>query len=291
MSVSESVGTNLSGGVGNTKTPPSSARNWIFVCNNFSRVNINEILDSKLISRYVFQEEVGESGTPHLQGYVEFHEKLRPRNKFSKRFHWELCNNTHGSIEYCSATGEHEGKQHGKQWTNISYLRLQVSCITELYHWQKIALKLILTKDNNRKIWWFYDKTGNIGKSAFCKYLCIHHDAIILSGKASDMKYGIQKVIEKGKTPKLVIMDIPRDSFDYVSYTGIEEIKNGCFFSNKYESGMCVFNSPTVVCFANKFPDHSTMSKDRWVNSIYDLEQARPFDTEEEEEINDNTFI
>lgn len=264
MSENESVGTNLPGGVGNTKTPPSPARHWIFTCNNFSKVNINEILESKLISRFAFQEETGESGTPHLQGYVEFHEKLRPRNQFAKKFHWELCNNAHASIEYCSSTGKHAEKPHGKQWSNISFLKSKVSCIQELRPWQQNAFNKFSTEDTDRLIWWFWENTGNIGKSAFCKWLCINHDAIILSGKAADMKYAIQKLVEKGKAPRLIILDIPRESLNYVSYTGIEEIKNGCFFSSKYEGGMVLFDSPTIVCFANSEPDTLTMSEDRW---------------------------
>jgi len=274
--MSLSVGTKVEQEDGNTNTSCSPARNWFFTANNFSKININEILDNKEISRYAFQEEIGKGqicdfsglvlkeGTPHLQGYVEFHEKIRPKHKFSKRFHWEIARNTHACIEYCSSTGKYADKQHGKQWTNILYIKNQVSTIKELRFWQERALDKICNEDNDRNIWWFYDTKGGIGKSAFCKYLCVEYDAIILSGKASDMKYAILKRIEKGRRIGLVILDIPRESFDYVSYSGIEEIKNGCFFSSKYEGGMCLFEPPTVVCFANERPDHNTMSRDRW---------------------------
>jgi hypothetical protein len=84
------------------------------------------------------------------------------------------------------------------------------------------------------------------------------------------MKYGIVKYIEKhGFAPTSVIIDIPRSRLDYVSYTAIEEIKNGCFFSTKYESDMVVFNSPHIICFANAYPETSQMSADRW--KIYEI--------------------
>ena len=51
---------------------------------------------------------------------------------------------------------------------------------------------------------------------------------------------------------------------DYLSYTGIEEVKNGCFFSQKYESAMVVMPYPTIIVFANEEPCYGKMSQDRW---------------------------
>jgi len=64
--------------------------------------------------------------------------------------------------------------------------------------------------------------------------------------------------------PKVVIIDIPRTSESFVSYGGIEKIKDGCFFSGKYESGMVLYDNPHVICFANFPPVSETMSADRW---------------------------
>ena len=87
----------------------------------------------------------------------------------------------------------------------------------------------------------------------------------LLSGKATDMKYGIIKYKEKnGVFPDIIIFDIPRSSQQFVSWAGIEEIKNGMFFSAKYESDMVVFDNPHVICFANEEPDYNKLSKDRW---------------------------
>ncbi len=52
---------------------------------------------------------------------------------------------------------------------------------------------------------------------------------------------------------------------DYVSYQALEEIKDGIFFSGKYEGGMKIFNSPHVICFANFSPAEHKLSGDRWV--------------------------
>ena len=130
--------------------------------------------------------------------------------------------------------------------------------------WSDLIYKAI---DTNcpRSIYWFYDKRGNSGKSSMCKILCANNGAIILSGKSADMKYAIVKYKEKhGIYPELILIDCPRSNTDYLSYGGIEEIKNGCFFSSKYECDMVIMNNPTIIIFANVTPDTSKMSNDRW---------------------------
>jgi hypothetical protein len=61
-----------------------------------------------------------------------------------------------------------------------------------------------------------------------------------------------------------MVLDIPRSYYDYVSYTAIEKILDGLIFSGKYESNMCRFNVPWVVCFANAMPNIGEVSLDRW---------------------------
>jgi hypothetical protein len=52
----------------------------------------------------------------------------------------------------------------------------------------------------------------------------------------------------------LVICDVPRAAGNFVNYGALEQVKNGLFFSSKYESEMAVFNPPHVICFANSKP-------------------------------------
>lgn len=44
----------------------------------------------------------------------------------------------------------------------------------------------------------------------------------------------------------------------------IEQIKNGIYFSGKYESQMKYDKPPHVVVFSNTMPDQSKLSADRW---------------------------
>jgi hypothetical protein len=253
-------------GDGNTKHPPfkkqiSPSKHWCFTLNNYNKEDIIEISSNSSIKRYVFQEETGENGTPHLQGYIEFIKKVRPISVIKyTTIHWEKCRNIKASIAYCSK----EDTRTGKIYTNIKIPK-KIKIIENLYDWQSHIVDLIKKEPDDRTIHWFWESQGNKGKSALCKYLVVKHDAVIVSGKGSDVKYMIVKYHEKhGVYPEIIIYDIPRTIENYISYTAIEEIKNGLFASSKYECEMVVMNSPHIICFANFEPNYSSMSLDRW---------------------------
>ena len=256
----------------------SPARNWCFTYNNHTLEIIESICSvcSLLCDRYVFQEEKGESGTVHLQGYIRFKRKARPFTYFKdKGFHWEIARSPKASIAYCS--NKSKRLDGGKIWVHgLPELELEnVRTIDpkQFYPWQSRVIDL-LKSQSDRSILWVYESKGNTGKSSLVKYLCVHKDAILLSGKATDVKYGIVKFYEKhGRYPELITVDIPRTRKDFFQYSALEEIKNGCFFSGKYEGMMCIFNNPVVVCFSNSRPDLTTMSSDRWqIYEIFDNE-------------------
>ena len=68
---------------GNTRQI-SPSKHWCFTLNNYSMDDIKVLknTDSSIVPRYVFQEEIGEEGTPHLQGYINFNKKVRPMGFF-----------------------------------------------------------------------------------------------------------------------------------------------------------------------------------------------------------------
>jgi len=94
-------------GLGNTIIRPARvsnarSRHWCFTLNNYTPDEVN-ILTS-LECKYVFQEETGEKGTPHLQGYINFPnaKTLGGVRKILPRAHWEITKNIQASIQYCS---------------------------------------------------------------------------------------------------------------------------------------------------------------------------------------------
>lgn len=243
---------------GNTKQI-SCAKRWCFTVNNYNDNDINDIVKIGSSNKYIYGLEVAPTtGTKHIQGYIEFNEKIRPKNLFSNQtIHWEKAKGSREqNIEYC--------KKGGDFFTN--FILSEEIIVSEPYGWQLNVVNVITSPINNRLIYWFWENKGNVGKTSLCKYLCVRHNALLVTGKGTDMKYGIISYIAKhGWAPKIIIIDVPRSiDTDYVSYTGIEEIKNGIFFNNKYESDMCIFNSPHLIVFSNEEPNKDKLSNDRW---------------------------
>jgi len=83
---------------------------WVFTWNNFEEDNWKKIISNLNYSYGVFGKEVGESGTRHIQGYVEF-ESNRKLNRLKKdssdQIHWETRKGTAlQASEYCKKDGD-----------------------------------------------------------------------------------------------------------------------------------------------------------------------------------------
>lgn len=245
---------------GNTKQI-SPAKHWIFTLNNHTEKDILRLMNDSSIEQLSMQEETGESGTPHLQGYLKFKTKKRPLSIFKNDFkaHWILCKYPGKAIEYT----QKEDTRTGRQFVKGLRIVRPLQCLnrSDLYPWQEEIVALTETIPDDRSIHWYWDSVGNIGKSALVRYLVIHKGALLVSGKSADIKYQIAQVLQP---PDLIIYDIPRTAQGYINWTGLEEIKNGIFCSSKYESKMIMMNSPHIICFANFEPELSVMSQDRW---------------------------
>lgn len=103
-------------------------KRWCFTLNNPSQGEkdlIKSIFESEHCKYGIYGNEVGESGTPHLQGFVIFETNKRlnaVRRLLSTRAHYETAkgNNTQAS-EYCKKEGDYievgtlEGNKQGKR--------------------------------------------------------------------------------------------------------------------------------------------------------------------------------
>nr|UOF81907.1 rep protein [Cressdnaviricota sp.]UOF82583.1 rep protein [Cressdnaviricota sp.] len=96
-------------------------RNWVFTLNNYTPEEIKELAQQEC---YLFQEETGENGTPHLQGILCFKNpmSLSSMKKVNGRCHWEPCRNKIASIQYCCK----ESTRTGKVFSNFDYLKYVV---------------------------------------------------------------------------------------------------------------------------------------------------------------------
>ena len=261
--MSRSVSTKSNAEVGNTKTSAriSTSLYWTFTLNNFTELDF-EVLKAEICLHcldYRVQEEIGESGTHHLQGYIQAKKRIRPMETFSNKcIHWEKARSPKHAREYCC-------KEESSTGNYILDTVEPVDLIKPDRPWQLDILRLLGEKPDYRSIYWYWDSCGNTGKSAFTKYLCAKKDALSVSGKSNDCKYAIVQYKEqKNIYPKIIIFDIPRTNIDYLNYEAIESIKNGCFFSGKYECTQVIMNCPHVIIFANSPPQEHKLSIDRW---------------------------
>nr|WPR18610.1 MAG: replication polyprotein [Chemarfal virus 88] len=259
-------------GVGNTSieiTPASKkrvnpAKGWCFTYNNPNLKFIDILINHYRCLNYVFQLERGTNGTLHIQGVIGFDCKVRPKNVFGNEWdsiHWEVCDNWDASVRYCQKPDSRVRGPWLKGPKVKRFEELKILKIEQLYSWQKRLLEIIEQEPDDRKIYWIWEPVGNSGKTSFCKFLSARYNAMLLTGKANDMKYAIANSPEY---PRTVIIDCPRSMMDYISYPAIEEIKNAYFFCGKYESKSIIGNPPHLIVFANIEPDIEKLSLDRW---------------------------
>ncbi len=261
--------------IGNTKSKrrqSSQLYQWFFTLNNFSEIDVLHLKMrfNKMCKWWIFEEETGKEGTPHLQGNISLKVKLRLTSitKWDKRIHWEPTRNVEAAIEYC--------QKETKIYTNLDLEGFDEYDKIEWRGWQKKVIEEISVPcTDDRKINWIYDNKGNIGKSYLTKYLMKVENALVVEGRKTDIFHQIAKRKEDGIAIPLVIIDVPRSSFNNISYSAIECIKNGFISSGKYEGGQYTFKSPHIYVFANTEPDRSKFSEDRWNIICLPSENAR----------------
>jgi len=262
MSTTDTVGTDEER-AGNTKTARCRSRCWFLTYNNpTDEHSFIQTLEFAGVEKFCFQLEKGTEGTLHFQGIIYFENArdFTSVKQISPKIHWEICKSIRKAIKYCCKI---DTRVKGP-WTKGIDLPKELKLISVFKPWQQDIISLVLTEPDTRSIHWIVDYIGNEGKTSLAKYLCVMHNALYVSGKSTDVKYAVGKWLESGKELKIVIWDVPRTSLDYVSYEAIESVKNGIFFSSKYESRMELFNPPHIICFANKLPNLVALSQDRW---------------------------
>jgi len=248
-------------GDGNSETSPNPLYKYDLVINNWTDDEYKTICANVpgIAKKWIIAKEIGETGTPHLQCYISLKIKMRIKQlhniKGFERASMRQCRNEDALIEYCKKDGDFVSGGFPKP----------VRTIANLYKWQKDIEDIYLTEPNDRKIYWFWEPTGNIGKSAFVKYMVVKYKCLFCDGgKKSDL---INLAFNNDMdTCRAIIWDLPRATQGHISYGAIECFKNGLICNTKYETGVKAFNSPHVFIFANYEPEFmDRLSEDRWV--------------------------
>lgn len=269
--MTHTVDTNDTMGLGNTKPNPRK-RKWCLTLNNWTEdeyQSLRKALDTETRTFWILGKEIGSVQlTQHIQGYIEYPNarSLSSMKKLCPRAHWEHAKgNREQNFNYCSKDGNYE--------TNIKLSNpdiIKKAILNDEYDnvqwfpYQQDILNLLNEKPDRRKIHWFWEPTGNSGKSYLAKYLALTRNVIICDGKKDNIFNQIKSAIDNNLEIKILLLDVPRTNNDYVNYGAIEQIKNGCIYSGKYEGGQCIFKIPHVLIFSNEEPKMSALSSDRW---------------------------
>lgn len=138
----------------------------------------------------------------------------------------------------------------------------------ELRPWQAELDEILRLPADDRKILFFVDFRGGVGKTWYQRYKLTICDRVQLlsSGKRDDIAHAIDE------TKEIFFFNVPRGGMEYLPYTILEQIKDRLVFSPKYNSRTKTFLKPTHVCvFCNEMPDLSRMSQDRYVIKNFNL--------------------
>ena len=273
---------------------------WCFTLNNYTNL-IEKIEQAK---RWVIGEEIGEQGTKHLQGYVEFKTKIRfntVKNRLPNGAHIEPANGSpEQNYNYCIKEGKYKTfgtfsfKQNSSEEVidgllkgdklverSIHYIRYKKS-------YDEIVSK-IKADERKEELRQEYEKLElSELQLDIVDYLAGQPARQVLwvtdidggTGKSTLARYlwllcgfqlfdGIMKSCDIAfmLDPECCgfVLDVTRDNANYFNYTTLEQLKNGYITTGKYAGRTVFFKPKPVVIFSNFFPKVEKLTKDRWV--------------------------
>lgn len=247
---------------GNTKPPAkkqdSPKNNWCMTLNNFSTEEYNSLksfFSSNSSNIWIIGKEKGESGTPHLQMYCQFKDKLRFTGikKICDRLHIEPSRGSKKqNLLYCSKEGDFE--------TNTRIPK-PLKLISQLWPFQEKVENYVLTEPDDRHVMLVSGKFAT-GKTQLAKYLVAKYDWICgpLEGNKSHILSTVYKnqdaecfiIYLTGKESSAISMDWECKTSENL-FDCLEKIKDGFFMSHfgVKATEPVNMNSPHVIIFSN----------------------------------------
>lgn len=238
-----------------------------------SAVESHEEIITKLkefCKSWAFQLEEGEAtGYKHYQG--RFSLKIKAR--------FNRCKELIGFDKiHLSPTSKNNQKNNfyvTKEETRIAgpwvdkdeatpYIPRQVRECPNLLPWQQA---IIDDKEvwNTRIVNIVYDDKGNTGKTIIALHILAHKIGFALP-YCNDLQ-AIMRSIYDVPTQKLYVMDMPRainKEKQFQLFSGIECLKNGYCYDDRYHFKYKIFDCPNIWMFTNSMPDRNLLSRDRW---------------------------
>ena len=284
----------------------SRAKHWCFTLNNYTQENVDRIIDNASRFDYVvFGKEIGDSGTPHLQGFVSFPNRVRRTMCVETigQAHFTVARNIDNSIQYCKKDGdfvEIGTKPIGPgSRADIDNFKLAVAtgCLDmkKLRNdYSEIVAKYpkfchdYVQDHMPKKVVDFhplrpwqsalYDNLKTPPDSRHIFFIVdfegnagkswFGHYYCFLHENAQVLLPGKKADMSYALDPlcRVLFIDAPRSKQgDFIQYDFLEDVKNGYVFCSKYESRIKQLGPVHVVVFMNEEPDMNKLSKDRYV--------------------------
>lgn len=222
--------------------------------------------------KWAFQKEKSDSGYIHYQGRFSLKVKERLQTLIPK------CQAALPGVHLSPTTAENANNDFyvTKEQTRIEgpwlstdskakYVPRQVREINTWRPWQQTILDLIEMWDT-RHINFIYDPHGNIGKSVLCQYLRVKELAMTIPF-CNDYKDIMRMVMDMPES-RAYMIDLPKAIKKeklFQLYAGIESVKGGYAFDDRYAFTWRDFDCPNIVVFSNTLPDRDLLSEDRWL--------------------------
>jgi len=219
------------------------------------------------IEKYVVSFEIGDkTGNPHWQGTIIFkHAHTKSAMiELGLGWNWSYTRKLINSVDYCIGAGK-SSHQAGPWFFGVDFVPDSPDFVPR--RWQQFVLDIVDGPVDQRKVYWFWENTGNFGKTWLSKFLERSRGACVIRGGGAgrDIAFILKDSCKKGNT---VIFDVPRTGVTKVPIAILECIKDGSLTSTKYEGKALIFEPKHVLVFANDPPSESQvlrLSKDRWV--------------------------
>lgn len=286
---------------GDTLAPPASkvkrvsaGKKWEGCHYNWSEVELVEVVEAfKKIPglRYTVGREHGtKEGTPHLQIAVH-HETLhfRPMEKVKVGFHIAWVKGRHDLNEMHNYPRKEDPEfiTNYEPCIDMTVTDDDIMRKEDLPEWSNELIDMVagrLPDKTDRSIYWYWSQEGVRLKTETSRYLCYHHNAVIIQGGRKH----VLATAYKNPAP-IYILIVPRSDEGFVSWASLELLKDALYMSGFGTecTGMVNRKKPWVIVMANFRPEEETveaeihLSKDRWVFTCVDKKRE---EAEEEEE-------
>jgi len=280
----------------------SKARSWCFTLNNYDDAAV-EILAQLECKYIVYGKEKGDSGTPHLQGYVVFPNPIgfnSVKGKLPSGCHIEKARGSpKQASDYCKKDGDFvergdcpsQGKRTDLQDVvdainsgERSAKKLRQEFPATLAKYPSFVRQLLNdtrpkpTAPDIQLFTWQKDLFELLSGPPLDRKIHWYADGDGNAGKSTfatylEAKLDDVQVMKPAKladmafaleeSTKILIMDCPRSREDVFPYSFLEDVKDGRVFSTKYESTTKYLGPTHVVVFANFLPEFGKLSADR----------------------------